>query len=190
MKTTCYQTIPKMLDRLPESNRSACLRLYTDNKARFIAAPGSSSNHQAWPGGYHDHVAEIMNLVIIFYHLLNSLRPLEFALKDAILAAFFHDMEKPWKYVPDPGAPPLTDKTDRHRFRLVIAERYGVIITPDVEAGIRYAEGEPASEYSSKRRVMPPIAALVHMADVWSARGWYNYPHADADLWPGAKRER
>ncbi len=54
---------------------------------------------------------------------------------------------------------------------------------------LTYIEGE-YKDYSSERRVMNELSAFCHMIDTWSARGWYNYPKAAGDEWPGAGRFR
>lgn len=82
---------------IDEPNRSACLKLYHYNLDRFQKAKGSSHNHHAWKGGYHDHVAEVMNICMLLYPVYNGIRPLNFTLADALLVMFLHDLEKPWK---------------------------------------------------------------------------------------------
>ena len=52
---------------------------------------------------------------------------------------------------------------------------------------LRYAEGELA-DYTNKRRMMGPLAAMAHMCDVASARLWFDYPAATGDPWLGAAR--
>jgi hypothetical protein len=59
-------------------------------------APGSTKNHQAWEGGYIDHITEVMNIAHWLY--TSSPRPLPFGLADALEVLFLHDLEKPWKF--------------------------------------------------------------------------------------------
>lgn len=54
---------------------------------------------------------------------------------------------------------------------------------------LTYVEGE-INDYSSQKRVMNELAAFCHKVDVWSARGWCDYPKARGDGWAGAKRVR
>lgn len=35
---------------------------------------------------------------------------------------------------------------------------------------------------------MGELAALCHMADLWSARGWYNHPLPNHDSWQNSRR--
>ena len=66
-----------------------------DHEALFAKAAGSSSNHQAWEGGYLDHVAETMNIARWLYGC--SPRNFPFRLSDALVVMFLHDIEKPFK---------------------------------------------------------------------------------------------
>jgi hypothetical protein len=76
----------------------ALRRLVDEHSERMRKAPGSSRNHQAWEGGYLDHVREAMNIACQLYYWLDSLRALPFSLGDALTVMFLHDLEKPWKH--------------------------------------------------------------------------------------------
>lgn len=184
-----YRTMPELLNLIDEPNRSACQRLYEENKQLFMAAHGSVHNHQAWPGGYHDHVQEAMNIAVLLYQPLAGVRLLPFSLSDALLCLYLHDVEKPWKY--DIGTdgqlhhkPSMQTKADHQAFRDEVVQRYGIQLTPGQWNGIRYAEGE-GEDYSPRQRVMGPLAAFVHMCDVASARIWPNCPLVN-DEWVSA----
>jgi len=81
-----------------ESNREQCKEIYLDNKDIFEKAKGSNVKHQAWEGGYLDHIIDIMNIAVRLYDKLNECRPLPFSLSDSLLVLYLHDLEKPWKY--------------------------------------------------------------------------------------------
>ena len=49
-------TIEEMIQMIDEPNRSACFRIINENRKLFQTVQGSTNNHQAWPGGYWDHV--------------------------------------------------------------------------------------------------------------------------------------
>jgi len=91
-----YYTIAEMLGRIDEPNISACIKLYNDSEAAFKEAAGSSHNHQVWPGGYHDHIEEVMNICSLLYPVY-QIRQLNFSLADVLLVMFLHDLEKPWR---------------------------------------------------------------------------------------------
>ncbi len=186
-----YRTIPEMLEMVDEPNRTACQRIYSENLKLFQTVPGSTHNHQAWPGGYHDHVQEAMNITIVFYEGLGGLRALPFSLSDALLIVFLHDIEKPWKYELGPDGHlqhrrELATKQAHHEFREKMLAKYGVALTPEQLNGLKYVEGE-LDDYTNRRRVMGPLAAFCHLADVTSARIWFAHP---SDSWPGARRDR
>ncbi len=188
-----YYTLNELIDMIEEPNRTACYNMMKDNKKRFEIARGSSKNHQAWEGGYLDHLTETMNLAVMFYKQINELRPLLFPLSDVLLALYLHDLEKPWRYEKNKkGEWEInTELADKGKTALSFVEKkikeYKFNLSEEQWNGIKYAEGEK-SDYSPEQRISTPLAAFVHMCDSWSARGWYNYPKKDNDSWTGAKR--
>lgn len=189
-----YHTIEQMLGMIDESNRSACLRILADNRKLFQTVQGSTNNHQNWSGGYFDHVQEIMNIAVVLYERLSSIRPLPFSLSDLLLVVYLHDVEKPWKYeLRDDGQlhhkTTMQNKEDHQRFRMAKLIEYGVVFTPEQENGMKYAEGE-LNDYLNRHRVMGPLACAAHMCDVASARLWFDHPMQENDPWFGAKRIR
>ncbi len=189
-----YYTIEEMIELIDEPNRAACARILKDNRQLFQTVPGSTNNHQAWAGGYFDHVQEIMNLAVVLYGQLNSIRPLPFSLSDLLLVTYLHDVEKPWKYeLTTTGElvhkASMKTKQDHQQFRLAKLAEYGIKFTPEQENGMKYAEGE-LDDYTNKHRVMSPLACVAHMCDVASARLWFDYTLPEGDPWSGAKRHR
>lgn len=189
-----YYTIEEMLEMIDEPNQSACCRILADNRKLFQTVYGSTNNHQNWPGGYFDHVQEIMNIAIILYNQLNFVRPLPFSLSDLLIVVYLHDIEKPWKYeLHEDGQlyhkATFQNKAEHQQFRMAKLTEYGVVLTPNQENGIKYAEGE-LNDYSSRSRVMSPLACVAHMCDVASARLWFAHPAQENDPWSGAKRIR
>ena len=187
-----YESVDALVAQIDEPNRSACAHILADHRALFATVPGSTHNHQAWRGGYLDHVCEVMNIARVLHDQFSALRPLPFSLSDLLLVVFLHDLEKPWKY--DLGADgqlqhkaSMQGKAAHQRFRMEMLTRYGVVLTEAHENGLRYAEGELA-DYTNKQRRMGPLAAMAHMCDVASARLWFDHPAAVDDPWTGARR--
>lgn len=179
---------------IDEPNRTAALHFFEENHKLFETVQGSTNNHQNWPGGYQDHVQEIMNIAVVIYRALSKARPLPFSLSDLLIVVFAHDMEKLWKYELRADGQlhhkaGMESKHDHHAARLMRLREYGFVITSEHENGIRYAEGE-LDDYSPRHRVMGPLAAVAHMCDVASARLWFNHPLEQFDPWVGARRER
>lgn len=164
----------KVIDMLPTDYQGKCRKLYLDNKAIFDSCPGSSHNHQAWPGGYIDHMVELQQIARTTYTSLSQIRPLPFSLDDAILCLFLHDLEKPWKY-----GNVYQFSSDEQRLSFVYnkALEYGITWTDDRWNAIKYAHGE-GKDYSATTRIQTPLAAFVHCCDVTSARIWFDKPGA------------
>ncbi len=162
------------LDILPEPNRSGCKCLLSVNYERFSKSPGSKTKHQAWKGGYIDHLEETMNIAEGLYETLSKTkRPLSFTLTDAILVIFFHDLEKPFKYVvPAVG---FIDDLEKHAFILKKMDEYQVIFTDEQYNALQYIHGE-GIDYHPTERIQGPLGAFVHCCDVISARIWFDYP--------------
>ena len=143
---TSYYAIERMIGMISGPNRSACFRILRNNRKLFQTVQGSTNNHQAWLGGYFDHVQEIMNIAIALYVELNTLRPLPFSLSDALLVVFLHDIEKPWKYEFRDGQLHHTNafktKAQAHEFRAQKLKEYGIVLTLEQENGMRDVEGE------------------------------------------------
>jgi 23S rRNA maturation-related 3'-5' exoribonuclease YhaM len=123
---TRYSNIEDLLSLIEVPNGQACRELLEKNLQLFRATQGSTQNHQAWRGGYYDHVQEVMNLVVVLYQTLDALRPLPFSLSDALLVSFLHDLEKPWGYtLRQDGSLErsrgLVANSDQHAFRMRIA---------------------------------------------------------------------
>ena len=185
-----YHSLENLIEMIDEPNRTICLRILKDNRTLFETVQGSSHNHQAWPGGYFDHVKDVMNIGVVLYGQLNLIRSLPFILSDVLLVLFLHDIEKPWKYEIVDGIfrikPTLDEKPAQREFRNRKLQEYGILLTSDQENGMMYVEGE-YKDYSPKQRMMNPLAALCHLADVTSARIWFDYP-AKNDPWKDATR--
>lgn len=190
-----YYQIEEMLETVDHPiNRKLCLKLLKENERLFKKMPGSTHNHQAWPGGYWDHIQEVMNIAILLYRAIDELRTLPFTLGEALLVLFLHDLEKPWAYEFWPDGEPrrkvgFRTKTNCHNFRMKKIAEYGIQLNVEQLNAIKYVEGE-MNDYSSKERVMNELAAFCHMCDVASARIIYRNPLAENDPWPGAKRQK
>jgi hypothetical protein len=91
-----YLGMDELLTLIPKNTQ--LLKLLDDHRERIYEAKGSSNNHQAWEGGYLDHVVETMNIACQQYVWMSGARPLPFSLGQALAVMFLHDIEKPWKH--------------------------------------------------------------------------------------------
>jgi hypothetical protein len=179
-----YLPIGALLDLMPE----VYARILQENYDLITTAAGSSHNHQAWRGGYLDHVVETMNIACQQFRWMDKVRVLPFTLYEALEVLFLHDIEKPWKYAPNrelPAAPelranssfrclPVKTKEDRKKFRDAVIEHYKIELTDDQKNALRYIEGVPDSEYTPGERTMGELAAFCHTCDILSARMWHD----------------
>lgn len=189
---TAYRSLEALLDLVDAPQRDGCRALLARHAADMATAPGSSHNHQAWPGGYLDHVQEAMNAAVMLYEALSAHRPLEHSLSDALVVMFLHDLEKPWAYETNAEGvrvrkPELADKDGQQAFRLRTAKECGLELREEQANAMRYVEGEIGS-YSNRHRAMSPLAAFCHLCDVTSARIWFDHPKSTGDRWTGAAR--
>lgn len=166
------------LQRLPQG----CARFVYDLQDAFTAAPGSGHNHQAWPGGYADHLDEVFGIAAFFYRAcIDTTRQLAFSLDDVLLVLFLHDLEKPFKRVDKEvldGIPQqyLELLTDPHALQERVAADYDLALSDEQRTALRYIHGIPDEEYSKDDRVTNQLGAFCHICDYWSARGWHDQP--------------
>jgi hypothetical protein len=203
---TPYYDLDTMVKMIDEPNRSICQQAISDNRTLFQQAAGSSYNHQAWAGGYWDHVTEAMNIWLLLFNSFESTGRLDqlnrkerFTKSDGLVVLFWHDIEKPWSFVLQNGAPVadehgrlqrlphLSDKAARKAFAEAKIREYGVALSPTLRNALDYVEGIRDSDYSPFDRRMQPLAALCHASDMLSARAFYNFPLVTSDAW-GASR--
>lgn len=153
---------------------------------RYRLAKGSSHNHQAWEGGYLEHLQQTLFLAIQLYPMVAKLTygvP-SFSLMDALVVLFLHDIEKPWKHCllsdsadvellkeADPSDEDTIgfSKENRRIFRDQMIQQWRLSISKEMEQALRYIEGEN-EDYSSRERKMNSLGAFCHTCDVMSAR--------------------
>lgn len=189
-----YLQLVNLISLIDEPDQTACMHLYKENETLFKTAPGSATKHQAWPGGYYDHITDGMNyLRLDFYALLNATkRPFPFTESSALKVFFCHDLEKLFnKYELNQHGiavrKEMQDKQNQHDFKMEVIHRYGINLSEEEFIALKYVEGE-GKDYDRTKRVMNELGALCSRQDLWSARGTYDYPLATNDPWVGALR--
>jgi hypothetical protein len=187
-----YLDMDQLTTLLDWHRQAEVRRILRDHGQLFRTAPGSSNNHQAWPGGYWDHVVETMNLVVALYEPLRARRNLPFTRQSALFVMFLHDLEKPWRYSLDDSGEllvraDLVKKSERKAFRDEQLAKYGIKLSADEANALQYVEGE-LDGYTPGERVQGPLAAFCHACDNLSARLWFDYPLESDDSWLGARR--
>jgi hypothetical protein len=189
-----YYSFDQIINKLDPHNKKAFRSFVRENQKLIETAQGSLSKHQAWKGGYIDHLTECANIFMLLCSALESTgRQLCTALSCGLLVILLHDTEKLWAYKKGSDgkleyAEELKSKPARADLRNEIIMHYGFTLTPQMENAMLYIEGE--NEAYSKRKVMGELAALCHVADVLSARYWPNYPLENNEPWTCAKRSQ
>lgn len=180
-----YLDIKDMIITIEKPARQICMNILLDNFELFSLARGSTHLHQAWEGGYIDHVTETMNIGVVIYPALDSLRKLPFSLSDALIVLFLHDIEKPWKYqIIDHKIvqrSELTDKKLQREFRDQKIKDYGLVLTPVQQNALEHVEGE-IHDYNNAVRAMNELSSFCHSCDNLSARLWHDFPKRDTWL--------
>lgn len=154
---------------IDSANCIAMIRLLEDEGERIALSPGSTHNHQTWPGGYVDHILGMLEHAEMLYDAPKM--PLPFTIGDAVLVILLHDIEKPWKYVdnPDGTRRVFEDEDDIKSFLHEIVQSYRFKLNDMHLNALKYAHSE-GKDYRAGKRVMNELAAFLHVCDVWSAR--------------------
>lgn len=147
-------------------------QILDENKELFAKAKGSQHNHQAWPGGYLQHVADCLTIA---QHIYSMEWQCPFSWSSVVLVLFLHDKEKPFMQIRMAADPEMQLWTHNQRsaFRRSLVSNYNLVLTEEEELALYYIHGE-GDQYSPTSRTMNELGALCHAADVLSARLWPN----------------
>ncbi len=170
MKTLEIKEIDYYLGLIRGENGIACRKMFAKYKSIFEKAPGSKVKHQAWEGGYIQHLCQCMALAEFLYEPIKNIGGVDFSLSDAILILFFHDLEKPFKYV---EGKVFNNDAEKKEFILSQVKLFNIILNEKYLNALKYIHGE-GEDYSPTVNVQWPLSAFVHVCDVTSARIWHN----------------
>jgi len=126
-------------------------------------AAGSTHNHQAWEGGYRDHVTQCLNYVDELHYLVHQ----TVKRVDAKLVLYLHDVEKL------PGV--VEERSQKWwGYSSTLHTQFQVDLELKHLESIILIHGE--NEYYQKtERVMDELAAFCHVGDILSSRVRYNH---------------
>lgn len=174
------------LNSMNDPRKNRLIQIYNNYKELFHFAAGSSHNHQAWKGGYADHIAEILRVNKATYTALEQgLRPLPFTEDSALIVLFFHDIEKLFSYGPAQNADCKKwlafksqqnlswESTKKFIIEDLIDKPLEQFFTSDELNALKYTHGE-GDDYKKDKRVACELAAHVHHCDNTSARIFHN----------------
>jgi hypothetical protein len=155
----------------------------------FKQAAGSGHNHQAWEGGYKEHLGQCLGIANDLYwkfrpyfergagfSLVEDKSKFPVTIEEIVVVIYFHDIEKMFKYS-DNNNPPADSAFSKEHFffnkeeflRRTLPDRWGIKLTEAELDAIEYIHGE-GLDYSKHKRVMSQLCAICHMADIGSAR--------------------
>lgn len=175
------------LDYLNPLDRHKLSCLHRNLWERVRTAPGSSHNHQAWPGGYMEHIRQVNEFAVRLYGVWQDMGVMDmlarsneyFTLAEALVVTSIHDLEKIFRYRYDESGnlaidPALGTKQKRTAFRHELITKYGIELSSDQIHALNYVEGLRDTDYTPDHRVISPLATFVHVCDFMSARAGYN----------------
>jgi len=155
------KTVREFLLELSDPRQEKLFSLYQQYEELMLQAKGSKSKHQAWPGGYLDHIAETFRLSEMLYETLSHHYDLSFSLDSALIVLFFHDWEKFFK------------SSDKYGFlKHTLPEKFGIALSSEEWNALCYVHGE-GGDYDPYVRVMNELAGFVHSVDTLSARTFH-----------------
>ena len=98
-----YALLNQYLD--PGQQKTAILDFHQNHVELMKTLPASVSDHHCYPGGYIDHILEVMNNVMTNFPLVVA-DVGKFDLQDILIASYFHDVDKLfYRYEIDPEPP-------------------------------------------------------------------------------------
>jgi hypothetical protein len=182
-----YKTMEELLQMIqPATTRTGLYDIYHKLYGLFVKSQGSVHNHQAWEGGYIDHITDAMNIGRLLFTAMNDKRKLPFTIPDVLVVLFLHDLEK---LFPDRIETVMKVNSDnrpaaKDLVRAQLFDELGIYhIINELHLGaLKCVEGEK-DNYTNERRTMTPLAAFCHMCDIASARLWFDRPCGDFETW-------
>lgn len=140
--------------------REKLRKFHSEHWVIFNEAKGSMHKHQNWKGGYRNHIEQCLDIVDTLFERYWFAK---FSTDSVIFVLYFHDIEKMFKY----GAG--KDFTEKEKEALLKE-----FLTVEEQEAVKYIHGEPDSEYNKTERIMSPLCAVCHSADILSARAFYD----------------
>lgn len=162
-----------------EELKEKYLNLYNTIEKDFTTAPAAVKYHHNWQGGLNTHTEQVINIAV---NLFNKWKDeLTINLDDVIIVSFIHDLDKMYKY----ELRPLSEKKDNKPFYaykhksgatyppemdvLRILAKHGISLTREQTEALAWHHGG-WSDASKTYKSNSQLAAIVHVADLFSAR--------------------
>jgi hypothetical protein len=159
--------IDKYLGELDSESSDKMRFIWNDLLQNHFDTKGSSGNHQNYFGGYFYHIHDVLRNGMMLYDNLSDQGDLPFTKSDVFLTIFFHDIEKICKYSENNTID--CANLSNSEIRQKMYSKYDVDLPIHILEAIKYIHGE-GKYYTKGKRVMSPLSALCHCADIISAR--------------------
>jgi len=175
-----YKVLMKFLRACEDqSYYDGLLRFHHDHEQLIKKAKGSKKKHQAWEGGYVDHLVECLLIGETMYEGLAWLRDLPFEWHNVVKVIYFHDVEKIFKY--SDLEPPrweihraiVEDENKKFLYEHALPDVYDILFTEEELNALTHIHGE--KDYGEER-IIGRLGAFCHCCDMLSARMWYDKP--------------
>ncbi|MCB9990533.1 MAG: hypothetical protein H6867_04015 [Rhodospirillales bacterium] len=185
MADVMKKSLQDLLADIDDPRRDVLLQIYHDHYDLFHTAKGSTIKHQAWKGGYADHVAECLRINEVTYDALKTqMRDPGFSKASAAIALFFHDIEKPFRYGDAADARvkkwhdifnQASGSWEQAKWDIIrdLQEKYVFDLTDEEINALKYTHGE-GKAYRPDKRIALPLASHIHVCDTISARIWHD----------------
>jgi len=189
-------------DFIQNPRKDQLLDFYKDIEEILLFAPASSREayHNAFPGGYLDHVNRVVKASLDLYELWNSFRPIDsFTKEELVFAAINHDLgklgvgDKP-SYIPNDSEWHVKNqgqiyKTNPELPFFTVPDRSLFVLQ---QAGIKYSENEYLGiklhdglfdevnkpyyiSFNVESRLRTSLPLILHQADLLASRvEWEN----------------
>lgn len=107
--------------------KNRTLAFHEDNLEAIRLFPASKDKHHCYPGGYYDHVLEVMNNSLTLFHLV-VLDVGKFDMTDALESAYWHDIDKATSFVHGQSTRYEWDREPPTEKQKDYAERLGCLV--------------------------------------------------------------
>lgn len=164
-----------MLDLYQELKKTKLKNFALQYRKDFDRAPAGQTHHHNFTGGLLFHTAEVLTIMFRLKNYLpyNNLTypKADFSEVEMIVAAYLHDFAKIVTYVEEAKDAwrwadiELPDEV----WTLNELAKAKISLTPNELNALLYAEGG-WSNFKDFVKNMKPLAVLLHMADMWSAK--------------------
>ena len=207
-----WKTLIDLIESTFEGERQEkLLKMYNDFKDRMMMAPASGQEHfhNCHPGGYVQHILNIVKYSLAFYEIWKDNGAIvdDYTVEELIFAALHHDLGKVGDleqdhYIPNPSEwhrknqgkiytnnPDLKFMTPPDRGIWILGQ-YGIPMTQNEYIGIKLTDGmydegniQYLKSYAPEKKLKSNMQHILHQADMTTTRIEYeDWMRADEEV--------